>query len=89
MGSPPVSDSVKDGIREAFGGVVILSGGYDAERAEADLQAGKGALIAFGRPYLANPDLVERLRSGAAQNPPDYATLYTPGEVGYLDYPRL
>lgn len=89
MGAPPVPESVKRGIAEAFGGTIILSGGYDRARAEADLDAGKGQLVAFGRAYLANPDLVTRLRQDAKLNEPDFSTFYTPGEKGYNDYPTL
>lgn len=89
MGAPLVPAEVKEGIRDAFGGTIILSGGYNAARAEADLKAEKGALVAFGRPFLANPDLVERLATDALLNAPDPATFYTPGEKGYTDYPVL
>jgi len=89
MGAPPVPDTTKAKLREAFGGTIILSGGYDAKRAEADLVEGKGELVAFGRPFLANPDLVSRLRTDAALNAPDMATFYTPGAKGYTDYPTL
>jgi N-ethylmaleimide reductase len=87
MGAPEVPWAIKDAIREAFGGTLILSGGYDAERAEVDLNEGRGHLVAFGRPALANPDLVDRLKAGAELNEPDYSTLYTPGPEGYTDYP--
>ncbi len=86
MGAPAVPQSIKDSIREAFAGTIILSGGYDADRAEADLEAGKGELVAFGRPFIANPDLVERFQTGAALAVPDFNTFYTPGEKGYTDY---
>ncbi len=89
MGAPPVPEGIKAAMREAFGGTIILSGGYDRRRADADLAAGKGDLVAFGRPYLANPDLPERLRSGSPLNPPDFDTFYTPGPKGYTDYPTL
>ncbi|MCB9487698.1 MAG: alkene reductase [Deltaproteobacteria bacterium] len=89
MGAPPVPDSVKTKIREAFGGTIILSGGYDGPRAEADLAAGKGELVAFARPFLANPDLIARIRSGAELNAPNMDTFYTPGAEGYTDYPTL
>ena len=59
--------------RENGGQAVILSGGYDAVRAEVHLQSGAAELIAFGRPFIANPDLVERMRSGKAWAvPPGY-----------------
>ncbi|NTW66462.1 MAG: alkene reductase, partial [Nitrospirae bacterium] len=66
-----------------------LSGGYDAARAEADLAAGKCDLIAVGRPFLANPDLVERWKIGAPVNASDMDTFYTPGPKGYTDYPVM
>jgi N-ethylmaleimide reductase len=89
MGAPPVPDSVKAAIRKAFTRTLILSGGYDATRAELDLAAGKCDLVAVGRPILANPDLVSRWQTGAALNAPDMATFYTPGPKGYTDYPAL
>lgn len=89
MGAPPVPDSIKATFRSVFKGALILSGGYDAARAESDLGAGKCDLIAVGRPFLANPDLVARWKAGAAVNAPDFATFYTPGPKGYTDYPAL
>jgi N-ethylmaleimide reductase len=89
MGAPQVPESMKETFRRTFKGTLILSGGYDVARAESDLAAGKGDLIAFGRPFLANPDLVARLKAGAALNAPDFSTFYTPGEKGYTDYPAL
>jgi len=87
MGAPPVGDGVKGRMQEAFDGPIILSGGYDRERADAALDLDQGDLIAFGRPFLANPDLVERLSAGADLNEADPTTFYTPGEKGYVDYP--
>jgi N-ethylmaleimide reductase len=89
MGAPPVPDSMKAIFRSVFKRTLILSGGYDAVRAESDLVAGKCDLIAFGRPFLANPDLIARWKSGAAVNAPDDSTFYTPGPKGYTDYPTL
>ena len=89
MGAPAVPDSIKTVFHTAFKGSLILSGGYDAKRAEADLAAGKADLIAVGKPFLANPDLVERWKANAAVNAPDMATFYTPGPKGYIDYPAL
>ena len=74
-------------IRRAFGGPVILNGGFDGARADAELSAGRAELISFGRPFIANPDLVERLRHGAPLAPPRPETFYTPGPEGYVDYP--
>jgi N-ethylmaleimide reductase len=76
-------------IRAAFRGPLILNGGYDLAAAEAAIAEGAADAIAFGLPFLANPDLVARLQSGAPLNPPDFATLYTPGPKGYTDYPAL
>jgi N-ethylmaleimide reductase len=87
MGAPPVSATLKATLRATFKGAYILSGGYDRAHADADLEAGKGDLVAFGRPFLANPHLVAKLKSGAALVAPDMATFYTPGEKGYLDWP--
>ena len=89
MGAPPVPDSIKKMFRDTFKGRLILSGGYDAARAESDLAAGKCDLIAVGKPFLANPDLVARWKAGAAANAPDMSTFYTPGLKGYTDYPIL
>jgi N-ethylmaleimide reductase len=89
MGTPPVPESMKATFRGVFKGALILSGGYDAVRAESDLEAGKCDLVAFGRPFLANPDLVARWKAGAALNAPDMSTFYTPGPKGYTDYPML
>jgi len=69
--------------------VLILAGGYDAARAENDLEARKADLIAVGRPLLANPDLVQRWKTGAPLNPLDMSTFYAPGAKGYTDYPVL
>lgn len=88
MGAPEVPNSIKETFRDEFCNTLILSGGYDAERAERDLP-GKADLIAVGRPFLANPDLPKRWETTAPLNEPDYDTFYTPGEKGYTDYPTL
>ncbi len=75
--------------RRVFDGPLILNGGYDAARAEADLAAGRADLIAFGSSFLANPDLPERLRTGAALHAPDAKTFYGGDARGYTDYPML
>lgn len=87
MGMPTVPASVKEKIHKAFGGTVILAGGYNLERASADLAAGRGDLIAFARPFIANPRLPSKLREGLPLAAPDFSTFYTPGEKGYTDYP--
>lgn len=89
MGAPAVDQRIVDAIRTTFTGTLILSGGYEAARAEETLNAGKAELIAFGRPFIANPDLIERMQSAAELSQPDFSTFYTPGEKGYTDYPAL
>jgi N-ethylmaleimide reductase len=76
-------------VRRRFPGTLITNGGYDGERAENDLASGVADLVSFGRPFIANPDLPERLRTGAPIADLDAGTLYTPGAAGYTDYPRL
>jgi len=86
MGAPEVSPELKSKIRANFKGKYILSGGYDAARANTDLDAQHGDLVAFGRPFISNPDLVGKLQNGTALTAPDFSTFYTPGEKGYTDY---
>ena len=74
-----VPDDVVDETRRRFPGALILAGDYDATRAETDLAAGRADLIAFGRPFIANPDLPARLASGAELAPMQADKLYTPG----------
>jgi N-ethylmaleimide reductase len=76
-------------VRAAFPGPIVLNGGRELQSGNAALAEGEADAIAFASKFLANPDLPERLRQNAALNPPQYATLYTPGPVGYLDYPSL
>jgi len=89
MGAPPVPADFKLKLRHGFQGSFILSGGFDRATAETALVEKRGDLVAFGRPFLANPDLVARMRQNAALNAPDPATFYTPGPKGYTDYPPL
>ena len=86
QGAPEVSPALKAKIRAAFKGKYILSGGYDLTRANADLDLQRGDLVAFGRPFISNPDLVEKLRKASPLATPDSNTFYTPGEKGYTDY---
>jgi N-ethylmaleimide reductase len=87
MGAPEVPAAFKAQLRRAFNGLFIASGGYDAARAEEDLQAGRADLVAFGRPFIANPDLVARMKGGVPLAQPDPNTFYTPGAEGYTNYP--
>lgn len=88
MGAPEVPAEIKGIIRTRFKNALILSGGYDKERAEADIETGKADLIAFGRPFINNPDFVERLKNDWSLSKELKMDLfYTPGEKGYTDYP--
>lgn len=88
MGAPEVPASIKEKIRSVFNGTLILSGGYDKDRAEADLEAGKCDLVAFGKPFIANPDLVYRFEHSLPLNQDlRFNLFYTPGSEGYTDYP--
>lgn len=75
--------------RRAYHGALMRNGGFDQASGEAALAAGTADAIIYGKPFIANPDLVERFRHGAALAPVDFATLYTPGPKGYTDYPAL
>ncbi len=89
MGAPEVPAAIKQAIRKEFKRTLILSGGYDAQRAEKELEDKACDLVAVGRPFLSNPDLVARWTSGAALNEIDFGTFYTPGPKGFTDYPSL
>ncbi len=89
MGAAAVPAELKLALRKAFKGVFILAGGFDQASAEAALTEKRADLIAFGRAFLANPDLVKRMQQGAPLNAPDMSTFYTPGPKGYTDYPAL
>jgi N-ethylmaleimide reductase len=76
-------------LRKRFGGAYMANNGYDVELAAKVLAAGSADLIAFGKPFISNPDLVERLKTGAPLNEWDKATFYGGGAKGYTDYPAL
>ena len=76
-------------IRAAFKGPLILNSDYNVDLAEAALASGLADAIAFGRPYIGNPDLVERIRDGAEWSADNPQTWYAPGPEGYIDYPAL
>lgn len=86
-GAPAPTPEICALVRSTFKGAYILSGGYDAVRADSDLKAGKGDLVAFGKPFISNPNLVQRMQTGEPLAPVDFSTLYTPGPKGYTDYP--
>lgn len=84
----PQSDLLQH-LRACYSGTMILCGGFDRERAEAALRNDCGDLIAFGKHFIANPDLVERLRIGAPLAHWNASTIYKGGAQGYIDYPTL
>ena len=82
-------DSLGPRLKAAFGGVYVANERFTGESAQAALDAGWADAVAFGKDFLANPDLPERLRAGAALNAPNPATFYASGPEGYVDYPAL
>ncbi len=86
MGAPKVEPSTVKKIRDNFRNTLILSGGYNREKAEKDLESKKGDLIAFGKPFISNPDLISKLEKGTELTQFDKNTFYSPDEKGYTDY---
>ena len=82
---PPVSPA----MRRVFSGKIVLNSDYDGPSGAARMAQGVADAISFGRTFIANPDLVERIRTGATLNQWDSATFYTQGREGFTDYPRL
>lgn len=76
-------------LRKIFKGTYIANGGYDASSGHAAIESGAADLVAFGVPFLANPDLPERFKQNAPLNLPDRETFYSGEEKGYIDYPTL
>jgi N-ethylmaleimide reductase len=88
IGAPEVPLKIKNEIKNRFRGTIILGGGYTLDRAQQDVKIGLADLIAFGRPFINNPDLVKRFTEGRVLSKDLYKeTFYTPGEKGYTDYP--
>lgn len=88
-GGTPYNDTFRQNVREAFDNLIIAAGGYTAEKAEKNVKAGYIDAVAFGRDYIANPDLAERIRTGAALNEQRPESFYGGGVEGYTDYPFL
>jgi N-ethylmaleimide reductase len=78
-----------EALRRKFKNTYIANNGYDLDLATTRLQQGQADLFAFGRPFIANPDLIERLKTGAPLASFDPATLYGGGSAGYTDYPAI
>jgi N-ethylmaleimide reductase len=76
-------------LRRRFAGAWIVNNGYTRQAALAAVDEGRADAVSFGRAFIANPDLVRRLREDAPLNPLDTGTLYTGGPCGYTDYPAL
>ena len=76
-------------VRAKYKGILVGNMGYSAEEARMAITEGKLDAVAFGTAFLANPDLPLRLETGAALNTPNPSTFYTPGPVGYTDYPSV
>ena len=87
LGAPEVPVRVIEKIRANFDNALILAGNYNADRAEETLTAGQADLIAFGRPFIANPDFVGRLKNKLPLNQPKFDLFYTATAEGYIDYP--
>ena len=85
--APELSDDFRREVRQTFSGRIIYAGRYTVERGVKTLAAGLGDLIAFGRPFIANPDLPQRIVNGWPLNPVDPATMYGGTAEGYTDYP--
>lgn len=85
--NPAIPQKIFDAIRNNFENTIILCNGITPETAETILEKGFADIVAFGRSFLANPDLVERIEMQVPLNPIDPTTLYTPGPKGYTDYP--
>lgn len=88
IGAERMPEGFAQTFRESYQGTLIAAGGFDRESAQAALESGALDLVAFGRPFIANPDLVERMKNGWPIATPDRATFYgNSGEKGYVDYP--
>lgn len=87
-GTAPPFNSI-DLLRSVYSGTLLAVGGFNKASGEAAVSAGRADLIVYGRPFISNPDLVERLRVGAPLNSPDVRTFYGGGDHGYTDYPTL
>ena len=85
--APELPETFRNAVRSNFSGKVIYAGKYTVERAVRVVKAGWGDLIAFGRPFIANPDLPERIAQGWPLNAVDPATMYGGTDKGYTDYP--
>ena len=89
MGNPPIPAALLASLRAAWPRTFFLGGSFDLASGQAAVDAGESDLVGIGRAFIANPDLVARIRSGAQLAKPDYTKLYVGEEQGYTDYPAL
>jgi 2,4-dienoyl-CoA reductase-like NADH-dependent reductase (Old Yellow Enzyme family) len=82
-------DRLTPHLKEAFGGALIANEGFSVEEAAAEVAVGRADAVAWGKEFIANPDLVERFRAGSVRNPLVPETIYADGATGYTDYPAL
>ena len=88
-GGTPYSNDFRQRVRDAFDNLIIAAGGYTADKAEKNIRDGYIDAVAFGRDYIATPDLAERIRQGVPFNKQHPETFYGGGTVGYTDYPFM
>jgi len=88
-GGPALDDDYRARLKQAFPGAIVGAGAYTNEKAQRLIDAGFIDAVAFGRSFIANPDLPDRIRLGAALNEPNPRTFYGGGPEGYVDYPAL
>jgi N-ethylmaleimide reductase len=89
LGEQAIPEEFVDKFRQAYAGTLVLAGGFTKESAQMALDADQADLIAFGRPFISNPDLVERLRNDWPLSDADRTTFYRGGKKGYVDYPNF
>ncbi len=87
--APVIPESFRVELREVFTNTIIVAGSYTKERANEIIEKGYADLVAFGRPFVSNPDLVSRLKNNHELAGLDGATLFGGNELGYIDYPAL
>jgi N-ethylmaleimide reductase len=88
VGGDALTDGFRERLREAFPGPIVAAGSYDLAKAERVMEHGWVDAVAFGRAFIANPDLPRRLRDGLPLNDPDKTTFYGGDDAGYTDYPE-
>jgi len=89
MGAPPIEDGFRERLRAAFGGTIVVAGEYTLDKALRVVGRDLADVVAFGRPFIANPDLPTRLVLGLPLAEPDLTSVYSGGAKGYTTYPRL